>query len=430
MQNPAFQRAVILQQQHRYADAAAELRRVLAGDPHDATAHAMLALCLIEQEQLKEATREAEQAAGLAPDMPLAHYALGYALLKRNWLDEAKAAATEAVRLDAYDPDHFGLLAAIEFQRRNWPTALEQAENGLAIDPDHNWCTNLRAMALTKLGRRDEAGRALGDALSRNPESSDSHAAQGWTLLHRGDHKGAMNHFREALRLNPNSEWAKAGMVEALKSSLFLYRWLMMFFLWMGRLSGRAQWGVILGAWVGYQVLRNIARNNPEAGKFLWPILIAYIAFCVMTWMAAPLLNLVLRLHRYGRHILSRDQTVASNWIGGLLAVAGLALAARYLGGVEPFIELAWVAALLVPTLAGVYLCDRGWPRTVMMVVALILASLGLMGVAAAWRHYLEVGAANYALPRSAGGMLVLFTFGTFIAILATNYLARVRPRS
>jgi hypothetical protein len=219
-------------------------------------------------------------------------------------------------------------------------------------------------------------------------------------------------------------------MVEALKSSIFLYRWLLMFFLWMGRLSGQARWGVIIGAWVGYQVLRGIARNNPEAGKFVWPILVAYIVFCVMTWMAAPLLNLVLRVHRYGRHILSRDQTLAANWIGVLLAVAGLALVGYYLVDIKPLGELALVAGLLVPSVGGIFVCERGWPRNVMIAASLALAGLGLGAVGIALQEFFRSGRAGYSMPPGGGAMLGLFIIGTIGSILAVNALAHVRPRS
>ena len=428
--NPRFQRAVILQQQRRYADAAAEFRQLLAAEPNDALVHALLALCLIEKGDLKEATAEAQQAVGFAPDLPVAHFAMGYGLLKRSWLEEAKAAAQEAVRLDAFEPDYFALLAAIEMERRNWPAALEHADKGLALNPDHSWSTNLRAMALVKLGRRDEASAAMGEALSRNPESAIGHANQGWTLLHRGDHKQAMVHFKEALRLDPNLDWAKAGMVEALKSSFFLYRWLLRFFLWMARLSGRAQWGVIIGAYVGYNVLRSVARSNPQVAPYLWPLLVAYIAFVVMTWVAYPLLNLVLRLHRFGRYALSRDQVASANWIGSLVAIGLAAITARYLTGIYPLRELAMVAGFLVIPVAGAYSCPRGWPRQVMFAGAALMALLGGTAVSLALRAFVTLGRADYTFPDDADQLFTLFLLCVLVSSFGSNALRQVRPKT
>jgi tetratricopeptide (TPR) repeat protein len=421
MQNPAFQRAMILRQQHRYADAANELRNVLSADPHDAQAHAMLALCLAEQDKLKDATAEAQQAVGLAPDSPLAHYALGFALFKRNWLDEALAAARETVRLNSFDPGNFALVAGIEFERRNWHATLEQAENGLAIDPDHVWCTNLRAMALVKLGRKQEAAATLGNALSRDPENAVSHANQGWTLLHAGDHRAAKVHFREALRLDPNQPWAKAGMVEALKSSFFLYRWLLRFFLFMSRLSGRAQWGVILGAYFGYQALRAVAERNPAAAPYLWPILWAYIAFVALTWLAYPLLNLALRLHRFGRYALSRDQIVGSNIVGGLLLLAIVCVIVALADGRVLLLLTALHCVLLMIPVKGAFSCPKGWPRNVMFAVSAGLAALVI--VFAIWSQ------TTTDFDAAADGLKQL---GTIIAfgVLGSSFLANAMAQA
>jgi tetratricopeptide (TPR) repeat protein len=424
--NPAFQRAMILQQQHRYADAANELRQVLASDPHDAIAHAMLALCLFEQEKLKEATAEAQEAVGLAPDLPLAHYALGFVLFKRNWLDEALTSAREACQLDSFEPNHFALIAAIEMERRNWPGALDQAGNALAIDPDHTWATNLRAMALVKLGRRSEAAATMGEALSRDPENAISHANQGWTMLNAGDHRQAMIHFREALRLDPTQGWAKAGMVEALKSSFFLYRWLLMFFLWMGRLSSRAQWGVVIGAWFAYQVLRNVANRNPSLAPFLWPILWTYIAFVAMTWLAYPLFNLVLRLHRYGRYALAREQILGANSIGLVLALALTFLGVGLWRGNEMLIVAALHCALLIIPVAGAFTCPAGWPRNVMLAAAGLLA---LVSVAYLVLSQRAVARNDEPALDDLTPLLFLFMFGILASSFATNALAKVKPR-
>ena len=69
----------------------------------------------------------------------------------------------------------------------------------------------------------------------------------GWTLLHDGDPRKAMGHFREALRLDPGMEWARAGIVEAMKARSLIYRIFLSYFLFMNRLSGNAQWATVCG---------------------------------------------------------------------------------------------------------------------------------------------------------------------------------------
>ncbi len=62
--------------QQRHAQAASELRRQLGHDPHDFVAHALLAVCLLEQEDFGEAQTEAELAIHLAPAYDFAFYVL------------------------------------------------------------------------------------------------------------------------------------------------------------------------------------------------------------------------------------------------------------------------------------------------------------------------------------------------------------------
>ena len=41
-----------------------------------------------------------------------------------------------------------------------------------------------------------------------------------WALIEQGEHEQAMEHFREALRLNPQLDWARQGIVEAMKARI------------------------------------------------------------------------------------------------------------------------------------------------------------------------------------------------------------------
>ena len=427
----ASQRALVLQQQRRYADAEREWRQVLGWDVHDARAHAMLALCLAERKAYAEAGREAEAAVGLAPDEPFAHYVRARVLYARNEYDLAAEAIGQAIRLEAFDPDYFGLLAGIRFEQRRWADALAAAEEGLKADPTHTGCTNLRAMALVKLGRREEAGATIDAALARDPDNAATHANQGWTLLHRGEARKALEHFREALRIDPGSEWARSGMVEALKAHNFLYRWVLMYFLWMARLSRRAQWGIIVGGYVAYRALVATARDNPGVAPYLWPVVGAYAAFVLMTWLADPLFNLMLRLSRFGRLVLSRKQAMAANVVG-LLIAAALAAAAGWLwrGDANLAVLAVVLVALTLPASAA-FNMQEGWPQLVMVLAAAGLAFVGFAAVALLYAVPAFYPDADEPL-RSLGMVVTrVFAFGILGSTFLYNYLRTItiKPR-
>ena len=296
--NQHLERALLLYQQSRHDLAETELRQALAAEPQDAYAHALLGLCLAHRESFQEATDEVRQAIHLAPDFSFAHFAHARVLYDRNRFAEALPAINEAIRLEPENADQFALLSNIQLQERRWRDALSAAEHGLQFDPEHVGCTNLRAMAMVKLGRRAEAGKTIDAALSKSPDNSLTHANQGWTLLEKGDPKKAAEHFREALRLNPQNEWARQGIVEALKARHFIYAWMLKYFLWMARFSRRGQWGIVLGGYFGYRILGAIASNNPGLAPWVLPLQILYIAFALMTWLAYPFFNLLLRLNK------------------------------------------------------------------------------------------------------------------------------------
>lgn len=428
--NANLERALLLYQQSRHDLAETELRQALAVDPRDAYAHAMLALCLTEREQFKDATAEAEQSIHLAPDFPFTHYALARVLYARNRYPEARAAIEEAIRLDSVDADYFALLASIHLEERHWQRALDTAEQGLQFDPEHISCTNLRAMAMVKLGRKAEAGATIDTALSRNPDNSFTHANQGWTLMEKGDPKKALEHFREAMRLDPTNEWARQGIVEALKARNIVYAVMLKYFLWMSKLSPRVQWAIILGGVFGNRILSGVAESNPALAPWILPIRILYIAFALMTWIADPLFNLLLRINRFGRHALSREQTIASNWIGGSMLIALTGLAGCFVFGFNsPALIVALVFGVLVLPLAGVFKCPSGWPRNVMAGYTAILAVLGVGSLGLFLGKMTETVGTKSQLVNVASGLLGIFIIGVVLSMWLVNFLIFQRTR-
>ena len=264
--------------------------------------------------------------------------------------------------------------------RRRWAEALAAADRGLALDPENATCMNLRAMALVQLGRKEEAAIALGSALADDPENAVTHANQGWALLHRGDHLKALEHFREALRLDPDLEWARAGIVEALKARYLIYRLMLAYFLWMGRQSAKAQWVVILGFIFGRKILTDLKESAPWLSPFINPILFLSFAFLLMTWISSPLFNLALRFNRFGRLALSRDQRVESNWVGASFALAVVSFAIYVATGDEmAMLSMGYFGLLLLPIVMTFHQ-RRGRPR---LLAGAYTAALALAGGAA-----------------------------------------------
>jgi len=373
-----FHRGSLLYQQWRYAEAIGELQLQLAVGESFLT-HGLLALCLAHLEKFPEATEHAQRAIHLAPDESFGHYALAQIMLLRNRLAEAQAAIEEAIRLAPYDADHFAILGSVHLRASRWKAALEAANQGLQIDPEHQVLTNLRAQALVKLGDRAAAAATIGEALARRPDDPYTHANQGWALLHQGDPYKAMEHFREALRLNPELEWARLGIVEALKARNILYRWMLGYFLWMARLPAQIRTGLMLGAFAANWFVGDQAAKRPALAPLLWPLLLAYFAFVLMSWLSYPLFNLLLRLDKFGRHALSTDQRRGANVLAACLAATlGCLVWFVATGNAVALYGTIFLAILALPA-SAIYICTAGWPRRTMTAITLGLLALVLV---------------------------------------------------
>jgi tetratricopeptide (TPR) repeat protein len=383
-----FTQVHVLLETKRYGDAESKLREILARTPASARAHGLLSFALYRQDRDAEALKEANVAIGLDPTDPSGHYYRALALLALERDHDALAAIREAIRLNAEFAPFHATLSRIYVSKKNWTRALAAAEEGLRLDPEDVQCTNFRALALVNLGRKDEADQSIAAALARDPENAMTHANLGWALLHRGDSEQALTHFREALRLSPLSDWAREGIVEALKARNAIYRLMLRYFLWMSRLTAEEQWGVVAALSGVRRALRVIARQVPILYVILLPLFLLYFLFAVLTWTARPLFALFLRFDRFGRLALPREEIVASNWVGACLLTSALSLilgiALVLSHGNVAFFVLALVALAMIVPISGAFRCRPGPGRIVLTVYTVLLGLIGLAAFLAA----------------------------------------------
>lgn len=304
----------------RYKDAQTELIKAISVEPHNSDAFAMLAYCTLKVGDWAHAKKHVHNAIGLNPASAYAQQILCNVALHVNDNKTAEEAAYEAIRLDPEDAHSYGLLGFALRITLQWEAALKAAENGLRIDPIELDCLNIRAEALSILGRTEEALEAARTTIRTHPEMPHSHTYAGWVVLRMGHAKIAAQHFREALRLDPEFEWAREGMIEALRARIWFYRPVIAARTLHLRLGRVFAFGIL--AVIGLLIAGLSLWDGGRLGPWFWIMALAGVCFVLrfVGILLRPLLNLAILLHPWGRIALLRDERMEAIMFGTLIA--------------------------------------------------------------------------------------------------------------
>ncbi|UYQ95300.1 tetratricopeptide repeat protein [Chitinophaga horti] len=366
-----LERAGILVQQSRYSDAIKTLHQHLYEHSTDTEALYLLALCHLQMDAHNEAEEVIENALSISPDDDRFFYLKARVLTDRKEFKKAGEMISEAVSLNPVVPHYYGVWSQILLLQRNYAGAQRKAEEGLAFDPEDQLCLNMRSHALYSLNQREDAFSGLRTALEKNPENAYTHANMGWKYLESGRHNEALDHFREALRLDPNLDWARNGMVQAIKSKYWLYRIFLKYNFFMARQSGRMQIAIILGIYALSQL----------ANHYVWPLYIFLTILVLSTWLIGPVSNLFLRFNTYGRYLLSPKEMKISEAVGVLLGTAVVSGILYGALGLASALALCVTAAMLTLPVATMESPEKPRNRWILRGITITIGVLGLAGV-------------------------------------------------
>jgi tetratricopeptide (TPR) repeat protein len=250
------------------------------------------------------------------PEDPFLFYLLATIKGSERKYQESMLLIDDAIRMDPANADFFAYKANILLQIKEYESALSIADTALELDAENIDALNARSSALVSLGRKEEAFQTISKSLATDPNNASTHANVGWGMLHQGKSAEALGHFKEALKVNPMNEYAKSGMLEAMKARFPVYKYFLMAMLWLGKMKGNHQWAFIIGGYIVYRILISVAKNNESLMPFLTPFIALIFLFFISTWIFSPLMNLYLLANPYGRFTLSEDQKLSAKLVG------------------------------------------------------------------------------------------------------------------
>jgi len=374
-----IEKVQILIKQSRYTDAEKLLSDLLNTDPNDIHLLALLAEVNLQQDNLGKAYKVIDNAIGLSPDNPYLFYIKSRIAIEQDNFTEAERSINQSILLDANDASYYAVMANIKLLKKQFEEALEIANRALGIDAENLLALNTRSTALTKLNRSEEAFATIEGALREDPNNAYTHTNYGWGLLEKGDHKKALEHFKEALANDPNYDVAQLGILEAIKAANPLYRLFLKFAFFMSNLTSKYQWGVIIGFYIVFRILRTVAKNNEALQPFLTPIIVTLALLAFSTWIITPISNLFLRFNKYGQLLLDEKEKMSSNFVIVSLGLCLFGLLLYFVMSDEKMLTIAFFGFAMMVPLGTMFSPTKNKNR--LLIYTIILAIIGVISI-------------------------------------------------
>ena len=374
-----FERAALLINQGRYREAQKVIGQTIEKTPEDPLPYVQLAQVLTELGKCRKAESAAREAIRLDPESDLVHYSLARVLLEANRETAAKKAIDEAIRLDPHCAQNYGLLARIQCDLSRWKRCLEAAEHGLELDPTDDSCQFYRAIALSRLSKKEASNQQFDELLGNDPEDADNHNGLGWALLPRGERVAAEKHFREALRIDASHEEAREGLSTCLRARNPLFSWPYRFGVWSDKFGLLGIIVVMIGLLALWEGISFVRLAYPEWATLLSIPLIVGMLVITLATIAFPFANVFLIFTKRGREALRPiERRIAI--ISLPLVLLGLLLFVNWaLGGAQRIPVLPMLTLWLLMPLYQIAEAKRRRTRRILCVYSavLILITLG-----------------------------------------------------
>jgi tetratricopeptide (TPR) repeat protein len=206
--NVHFNRALVLLELRRPADALAGFQDALKITPEFADAWANGAKALIDLRRHEEACAACERALTLDPRHPSALNNHAVALMNLRRLAEAEAACRRLLELQPGHAEAANNLGSVLEKQSKFAEALESYDYALRLRPDYVDALNNRGIVLGRLGRMEEAWRCFDEAQRIAPDCAASHFAEALLRLRIGDYDAGFKEY-EWRWLNDRAERRK-----------------------------------------------------------------------------------------------------------------------------------------------------------------------------------------------------------------------------
>jgi tetratricopeptide (TPR) repeat protein len=300
-----LQRGQLLRSQERYAEAENHLQGAIGEEPNNPDGYYELAFCYCNWDgHAKKALDCIDRAIALDPNRSEFLALRAWILVNLEKQGKAIEAADEALAIDPHCILALNAKARAYVRLMKWVDAEEQSRRVLAIAAHNQLAANLLAIALRQQGRLQESEAVTEGLLSRAPDTAMSQNNAGWSALQAGDYQRANQHFLEALRLDPNDDNSRRGLLHSFNSRVWIYRMYFQVVSWIGRYRKEMRLLFFVLIYGGYRFVVIGLRTEFGREGINWSLVLV-ACYLVLFGFGKSFGNFFLLFDRFARHALT-----------------------------------------------------------------------------------------------------------------------------
>jgi tetratricopeptide (TPR) repeat protein len=218
----------------RYTDAERELQSAITLNPLNPHAYLLLAQCYNSWPgKEKKALEIVDRALALGPNDDHALALKAGILIDLDHDLEGLKTAEMALAIDPVNTFALKQQTRALLGLGRWRDAEENSLHTLEVAPRDIGALQLLAVSFRQMGKIEQSRRVMDQVLAQVPNNPWAQVQAGQGALRAGDFRQADTHFREALRLDPNIEAARAGLIASLNSRVWFFRVHYQFRMWL-----------------------------------------------------------------------------------------------------------------------------------------------------------------------------------------------------
>ncbi|WP_299214524.1 tetratricopeptide repeat protein [uncultured Aquimarina sp.] len=379
MENVFFERGFQLFQIGKFDKALRSLQEGLQSDPESYLAKSLIVRCYLELDDFEKGNKMNNLLISQYPNEDELFYNKSVIARHNENRQKALEAINEAISLDPYNPDYFGYKGLMLLESKDFNESLACANEGLELNPNNILCLNVRAQTLTKLNRKQEAQETIGNTLHQDPEGSFSHANVGWVQLEQGNHEKAMHHFKESLKNDPTSRYAKDGMLESIKSKNFVYRLFLKYAFWVSKMKEGKQWFFIIGLYLAYRFIV-VLLSKTDYPYLAYFVIVPYLLFALGGWIIGPLSNAILLFNSYGKYLLEQKDKISGILFSSLSSLSICSFLLFYILDKGSWFLIGISAVCSIIPLSTSALIDKRSSKYISYVIGIVILLAGFLG--------------------------------------------------